>query len=256
VDYIIADPIVLPLEQQPFYTEKIVHLPDSFQVNDTQRQIASTALTRAAAGLPETGIVFCCFNKPYKITAPVFDIWMRLLKAVDASVLWLADMNEAAAANLRTTAMVGGIDPARLVFAAKAERLDDHLARHRLADLFLDTLPYNAHATASDALWAGLPVVTCTGNAFAGRVGASLVTAVGLPDLVAPDLAGYEALALRLAKEPDALADCKRRLEQKRLTAPLFAIDRFLHHLEAAYLHMHAVWRGGKPPKGFAVQAD
>jgi protein O-GlcNAc transferase len=181
---------------------------------------------------------------------------MRLLKAVEPSVLWLAEANETAAANLSAAARAAGIDPARLVFAAKVERLDDHLARLRLADLCLDTLPCSAHAAASDALWAGVPVITYAADAFAGRVSASLLTAAGLADLVAPDLAAYEALALRLAKGPEALAECKRRLEQTRLTAPLFAIDRFLHHLEAAYMHMHTVWRSGKPPKGFAVQGD
>jgi protein O-GlcNAc transferase len=179
---------------------------------------------------------------------------MRLLKGVDGSVLWLSDTDDTAATNLRASAR--DIDPARLVFAAKLEGLDAHLARHRLADLFLDTLPYNAHATASDALWAGLPVVTVAGKAFAGRVGASLLTAVGLPDLVTPDLAAYEALALRLAQEPEALADCKARLERQRLTAPLFATDRYIRHLEAAYAGMHGLWRNGNPPQSFAINPD
>lgn len=256
IDYVIADKIVLPFDQQPFYTEKIVHLPDSFQPQDSQRKIAAETPTRTAAGLPESGIVFCCFNKPYKITAPVFAIWMRLLKAADASVLWLAGGDETAAANLRAAAKAADIDPARLVFAPKLARVADHLARHRLADLFLDTLPYNAHTTASDALWSGLPVVTCTGNAFAGRVASSLLAAVGLPDLAAPDLAAYEAVALRLAREPAALAECKRRLERQRLASPLFAADSFLHHLEAAYMRMYSVWRSGKPTKSFAIEAE
>jgi predicted O-linked N-acetylglucosamine transferase (SPINDLY family) len=255
IDYIIADRITLPFDQQPFYTERIVHLPDSFQPNDSQRKIAADPPTREAAGLPEKGLVFCCFNKSYKIAGPVFDIWMRLLKTIEGSVLWLSDTNVAAGANLRTAAGARDIDPARLVFARQLEGLDAHLARHRLADLFLDTLPYNAHATASDALWASLPVVTVSGNAFAGRVGASLLTAVGLPDLVAPDLAAYEALALRLAREPEALAECKKRLEQ-RLTAPLFATERYIRHLEAAYSGMHALWRNGNPPQSFAVNAE
>jgi protein O-GlcNAc transferase len=254
VDYIIADPIVLPFEQQPFYTERIVHLPDSFQPNDTKRTIADTP-TREAAGLPEKGIVFCCFNKSYKIAEPVFDIWMQLLKAVEGSVLWLSDTNVATGANLRAAAGARDIDPARIVFAQQLDRLDAHLARHRLADLFLDTTPYNAHATASDALWAGLPIVTIVGNAFAGRVGASLVNAVGLPDLVAPDLAAYKALALRLASEPEALADCKKRLEQ-RFTSPLFATERYIRHLEAAFAGMHGLWRNGNPPQSFAVNAE
>jgi protein O-GlcNAc transferase len=255
IDYVIADRITLPFDQQPSYTERIVHLPDSFQPNDSQRKIAAEPPTREAAGLPEKGLVFCCFNKSYKIAAPVFDVWMRLLKAIEGSVLWLSDTNEAAAANLRTAAGARDIDPARLIFAAQLKDLDAHIARHRLADLFLDTLPYNAHATASDALWAGVPIVTVAGNAFAGRVGASLLTAVGLPDLVASDLAAYEALALRLASEPEALTDCKKRLEQ-RLAAPLFASERYVRHLEAAYAGMHGLWRNGTPPQSFAVNAD
>ncbi len=254
VDYIIADKAALPLEQQRFYTEKIVHLPDSFQPNDAKRTIAAETPTRGAVGLPDTGFVFCCFNRPYKITAQVFAVWMRLLGAVEGSVLWLAETNETASANLRAAATAAAIDPARLVFAPRVEHTDEHLARQRLADLFLDTLPFNAHATASDALWAGLPVITCTGNAFAGRVGTSLLNSVGLADLVTADLAAYEALALRLARAPQALADCKRRLEN-RASAPLFDSDRLRHHLEAAYLHMYSVWRSGKPPKASPSRA-
>jgi predicted O-linked N-acetylglucosamine transferase (SPINDLY family) len=255
IDYIIADKITLPFDQQPFYTERIVHLPDSFQPNDSQRKIAADPPTREAAGLPEKSLVFCCFNKSYKIAGPAFDIWMRLLKAIEGSVLRLSDTNAAAGANLRTAAGARDIDPARLVFARQVEGLDAHLARHRLADLFLDTFRYNAHATASDALWAGLPVVTVAGNALAGRVGASLLTAVGLPDLVAPDVAAYEALALRLASEPQALADCKKRLEQRH-TTPLFATERYVRQLEAAYAGMYGLWRNGTPPQSFAVNAD
>ena len=254
VDYIIADEIVLPFDQQPFYTERIVHLPHSFQPNDSLRKIATETPTREAAGLPEKGLVFCCFNNSFKITAAVFDVWMELLSKVDGSVLWLLLGNDSAERSLRLEATARGIDPLRLVFAPRIEPAE-HLARHRLADLFLDTLPYNAHTTCSDALWAGLPVVTITGKAFAGRVGASLLTAVGLPDLVTPDLAAYKALALRLASEPEALAECKKRLEQ-RLTSPLFAAERYVGHLEAAYAGMHGLWRNGNPAQSFAVNAD
>ena len=199
--------------------------------------------------------MFCCFNNAYKIAAPVFEIWMRLLGAVDGSVLWLLVANETARERLRGEAALHDIDPARLVFAERIAAPPTHLARHRLADLFLDTLPYNAHATASDALWAGLPVVTCPGNAFAARVGASLLTAVGLADLIAPDLAAYEALARRLATTPDALADCKRRLVEQRGSAPLFDTARFVRHIEAAYSEMHAIRRRRQPPRSFAVAA-
>lgn len=254
IDYVIADPVVLPFDQQPFYTEKIVHLPDSYQANDQRRPAAAESPTREAAGLPENAIVFCCFNNAFKIARPVFETWMRLLGMVEGSVLWLLFANETARDHLRREAVLRRIDPARLIFAERVAPAE-HLARHRIADLFLDTLPYNAHTTASDALWAGLPVITCRGNAFAGRVGASLLTAVGLGDLIAPDLAGYEALALRLAATPDALAECKRRLEQHRPGAALFATARFVRHLEAAYIGMHALWRNRMPPQSFAVPA-
>ena len=200
IDYIIADKTVAPFEHQPFYTEKIVHLPDCYQVNDTKRKIAERMPTRQEAGLPEEGFVFCCFNNNWKITPEVFSVWMRLLHAVEGSVLWLLGDNESAERNLRKEAQARGIDPARLVFAGRLP-LEDHLARHRLADLFLDTLPYNAHTTASDALWTGLPVITRLGKSFAGRVAASLLNAIGLPELVTHSIEDYEALALRLAKD-------------------------------------------------------
>ncbi len=198
IDYIIADPVVLPFDQQRFTAERIVHLPDCYQVNDSKRAIAARTPTRRELGLPENGFVFCCFNNNYKIAAQVLDVWMRLLNAAKGSVLWLLRDNDAAEHSLRAAAAARGIDPDRLVFAARLP-LADHLARHRAADLFLDTLPFNAHTTASDALWAGLPFLTCTGATFAGRVGASLLTAVGLGDLITHSLADYEALAQRLA---------------------------------------------------------
>jgi predicted O-linked N-acetylglucosamine transferase (SPINDLY family) len=255
VDYIIADAVVLPFDQQAFYSERIVHLPHCFQPNDTQRKIAAADTpTREAAGLPEKGFVFCCFNNNFKITATMFEVWMELLSKVNDSVLWLLRSSDSAERSLRIEATARGIDPMRLFFARRIEPAE-HLARHRLADLFLDTLPYNAHTTGSDALWAGLPVVTVAGSAFAGRVGASLLQAVGLPDLVTPDLAAYKALALRLATEPEALADCKKRLEP-RFTAPPFATARYVRHLEAAYAGMHGLWRNGNPPQSFTVNAE
>ena len=180
IDYVIADPIVLPFEQQPYYTEKIVHLPDCYQVNDSRRRIATQTPTRKAVGLPDTGFVFCCFNNSYKITQEVFAVWMRLLQETEGSVLWLVRDSDAATRNLCAAAQAGGVAPGRLVFADRVPQ-DQHLARHRLADLFLDTTPYNAHTTASDALWAGLPVLTCTGTTFASRVAASLLNAADVP---------------------------------------------------------------------------
>jgi protein O-GlcNAc transferase len=249
IDYVIADKIVLPLDQQRFYTEQIVHLPDTYWVNDSKLKISQRVPTRAEAGLPEQGFVFCCFNKAAKITAPVFEVWMRLLAAVDGSVLWLLGDNAVAEGNLRKIAAARGIDPARLVFAEKLQ-LDRHLARHRLADLFLDTLPYNAHTTASDALATGLPLVTCLGATFSGRVAASLLSAVGLPELVTHTLADYEALALKLARDREYLADVRTRLAQNRKTFPLFDTKRFRRHVEAAYVTMYRRWQRGESPRG------
>jgi protein O-GlcNAc transferase len=254
IDYVIGDPVVTPLEHAPHYVEKIVQLPDCYQVNDRKRAIAERP-SRQQAGLPPQGFVFCCFNNNYKITAPIFDVWMRLLKAVPESVLWLLRDNVGAEANLRREAQVRGVDPERLVFAGRSD-LAEHLARHKLADLFLDTLPYNAHTTASDALWAGVPIVTCRGNAFAGRVGASLLRSVGLPELVTLNFPDYEALALRLATEPALLVGFRQRLAQNLATCPLFDTDRFRRHLEAAYTTMWEIWQRGEAPRAFAVEPD
>ncbi len=255
IDYIIADRMVAPFEHQPFYTEKIVHLPDCYQVNDTKRTIAERTPTRREAGLPETGFVFCCFNNNWKITPDVFSVWMRLLRLVDGSVLWLLRDNAAAEANLRKEATARGVDPSRLVFAGRLP-LDEHLARHRVADLFLDTLPVNAHTTASDALWAGLPVITRLGEAFAGRVAASLLNAIGLPELVTHSIEEYETLALRLASDSKLLEGYRNRLATNRLTHPLFDTDRFRRHIEAAYLQMWEIWQRGEQPRSFAVETE
>jgi predicted O-linked N-acetylglucosamine transferase (SPINDLY family) len=253
MDYVIADKTVLPFDQQPYYTERIVHLPECYQVNDSKRIIAGRVPERREMGLPDQGFVFCCFNHSYKITAPVFDVWMRLLKAAEGSVLWLVRDNDAAERNLRREAAERGIDPARLVFADRRP-VAEHLARHRLADLFLDTLPYNAHGTASFALWAGLPIVTCQGHAFAGRVAASLLRAVGLPDLVTNDLAEYETLASRLAADATLLGEVRERLRGNRLNHPLFDTDRFSRHIESAYTTMWELWQRGEPPRSFSVE--
>jgi predicted O-linked N-acetylglucosamine transferase (SPINDLY family) len=252
MDYVIADPIVAPLEQQAFFSEKIVHLPDCYQVNDSQRAIAKQTLPRQAAGLPDRGFVFCCFNNSWKITAPVFDVWMRLLGAVPGSVLWLMD-RQGAGDHLRAEAAARGIDPARLVFAGRM-KLEDHLARHRLADLFLDTLPYNAHTTASDALWTGLPLVTCKGESFAGRVAASLLHAIGLPELVTDTLEDYESLALKLARDGALLRAVGQKLERNRLTTPLFDSERFRRHIESAYMTMRDIAERGEAPRAFRVE--
>ena len=231
MDYVLADRVVLPLDQQSFFSEKIVQLPDCYQANDTAR-IVPPAPSRTEAGLPETGFVFCCFNNSWKIAAPVFDIWMRLLQQVPDSILWL--LESPATGNLRAQAQARGVAPDRLVFAPRLSP-DQHLARHQLADLFLDTLPYNAHTTCSDALWAGVPVVTCYGAAFHGRVAASLLKAIELPELVTTRAQDYEALALELAQNPALLKTTRDKLQRNRATTPLYDGERFRKNIEAAY---------------------
>jgi protein O-GlcNAc transferase len=253
IDYIIGDAVVTPCDQQAFYRERIVQLPDAYQVNDRKRLIAERTPSRSEVGLPEDGFVFCCFNNSYKITAPVFDIWMRLLREITGSVLWLLRDNATAENNLRGEAQARGVDSERLIFAGRTS-VEDHLARHRLADLFLDTVPYNAHTTASDALWAGLPVLTCQGNAFAARVAASLLHAVGLPELVTHSLEEYEALARRLASDAALLRLLRDRLAANRQTLPLFDTDRFRRHIETAYLRMWEIHQHGEPPQSFAIE--
>jgi predicted O-linked N-acetylglucosamine transferase (SPINDLY family) len=248
IDYIFADRIVIPAEQQRHYSEKLVYLPDSYQANDSQRRISKRAPMRTEAGLPEDGFVFCSFNNSFKITPAIFDIWMRLLQAVEGSVLWLLEDNATAVANLRREAQGRGVDPRRLIFAER-QIPEDHLARQSLADLFLDTLPCNAHTTASDALWAGLPVLTVTGSSFAGRVAASLLGAIGMPELIAPSLERYEAMALSLARDAAALTQLKAKLAKNREVYPLFDTVRFTRNLEAAFTE---IWqrhqRGDFPP--------
>jgi len=252
IDYLIADRIVIPKDEQVHYSEKIVTLPDAYQCNDSKRPISERTPARTEMGLPDSGFVFCCFNATYKITPAIFDIWMRLLREVEGSVFWLFESNASAARNLRKEAQARGVAPERLVFATRV-KLEDHLARHRLADLWLDTLPYNGHTTASDALWAGLPVLTCTGTTFAGRVATSLLHAVGLPEMTTRSLAEYEALALKLARDADALAAIKAKLARNRESYPLFDTARFCGHLEAAFTTMWERSMRGEPPSSFEV---
>ena len=255
IDYIVADRCIIPEQEREHYAEKVVYLPDSYQVNDSKRPIAERTPARSQVMLPEEGFVFCCFNSSYKITPDVFEVWMRLLSKVEGSVLWLFTSNATASRNLRSEATTRGIDPDRLIFAPHM-RPDAHLARHRLADLFLDTLPYNAHTTASDALWAGLPVLTCRGSTFAGRVAASLLNAVGLPELATQTLQEYEHRALELATTPTLLAGFRAKLAVTRTTHALFDTDRFRRHLESAYITMWEKHQCGEPPASFAVQTS
>ncbi len=253
MDYLIADKTLIPEKSQRHYAEKIAYLPNSYQVNDAKRKIADKVFSREELGLPESGFVFCCFNNNYKILPDTFDGWMRILKQVNGSVLWLLEDNPAAASHLREEAQLRGVRPERLLFA-KRVALPDHLARHRTADLFLDTLPYNAHTTASDALWAGLPVLTCTGEAFASRVAASLLTAIDLPELITSTQADYEALAVALATNPEQLLVVRQKLQHNRLTTPLFNTKLFTQHIEDAYLQMYERYHADLAPDHIYVE--
>ena len=252
MDYLIADAVVIPPQAQQFYAEQVVRLPHTLMPRD-RTTLPAAAPSRLEVGLPLEGLVFCCFNNAYKLNPPVFDIWMRLLRAAPGSVLWLTDPGPQAADNLRREAHGRGVDPARLVFAARTAELAEHLGRLALADLFLDTLPYNAHTTASDALWAGLPLLTCAGAAFASRVAASLLTAAGLPELITTSLAQYEAVALRLAHDPAELAALRVRLAAARGNAPVFDTPGLCRALENAYSGMVERSRRGEAPAAFTV---
>ena len=255
MDYLVADEVLIAPDEHQHYVEKIVTLP-SYQPNDRKREIADQRYTRAEMGLPDTGFVFCCFNDGYKITPEVFDSWMRIMRAVPDSVLWLRANNPWAMANLRQAAQARGVAAERLIFAQRVPTLAEHLARHRLADLFLDTLPYNAHTTASDALWAGLPVLTRKGESFTARVAASVLTAVGLPELITYDSAEYEALAIELAAMPQKLKAIKAKLVERRLSALLFDTALYTRHLESAFTTMIERVNAGLPPEAFVVAKE
>ena len=254
IDYIVADKTIIPESNRPFFSEKIVYLPHTYQVNDSRKLVADKIFTRSELGLPESGFVFCCFNNNHKINPSTFDSWMRILERVGNSVLWLFEDNPAAAKNLRKEAVKRRISADRLVFA-RAMNLPEHLARHRLADLFLDTLPYNAHTTASDALWSGLPVLTLIGNTFAGRVAASLLNAIQLPELITTTREEYEAAAVELANTPSKLGRIREKLADNRLTAPLFDTPLFCQHIEAAYCEMHRRYLGNASADHIYVEA-
>ena len=253
IDYIIADKVLIPEENRKHYSEKIIYMPNSYQVNDSRRRISEKPFNKGELGLPTEAFVFCCFNNNYKILPAAFDSWMRILDAVQGSVLWLLEDNSTAAVNLRKEAEKRGICSERLIFA-KRMPLPEHLARHRLADLFLDTWPYNAHTTASDALWAGLPLITLIGQSFASRVAASLLHAIGLPDLITRSQQEYEAIAVELARNPERLSEIRSRLEKNRLTSSLFNGRLFARHLEAAYTTILDRYLRGLPPVHLSLQ--
>jgi predicted O-linked N-acetylglucosamine transferase (SPINDLY family) len=255
MDYLIADRTVIPAASRALYAEKIVYLPHSFQPNDRKRPIADREFPREELGLPPTAFVFCSFNNIYKITPAVFGCWMRILGKVDESVLWLVSANDAVRANLRREAAARGVSPDRLIFAGRLARAEDHLARHRAADLFLDTFPFNAHTTASNALWAGLPVLTRMGDSYAARVAASLLRAVGLAELITETDEEYEALAVDLAGDRARCSQLRETLYRNRLVTPLFDTVRYTRYLESAYRTMHERYRAGDPPEFFEVPA-
>jgi predicted O-linked N-acetylglucosamine transferase (SPINDLY family) len=229
-----------------------VYLPHTYQPTDNAQSISSDVPSRSEAGLPGTGFIFACFNQETKFSPEVFGVWMRVLLAVDKSVLWMLSLSQQSAENLRREAVSCGVAPERLIFARPVPR-DKHLARIRLADLFLDTLPYNAHATACDALWAGLPVLTCLGMAFPGRVAASGLYAMGLPELVAASLPEYEKLAITLAHDREQLAVIREKLAINRIAEPLFDTARYTRNLESAYTIMWERQQKGMPPADFSV---
>jgi predicted O-linked N-acetylglucosamine transferase (SPINDLY family) len=236
MDYILVDQTIAEPVDASHYTEKFIRLAHSFQVNDPSRRPSDRVFSRAELGLPPTGFVFCCFNNNYKINPAIFDCWMRMLQSVPGSVLWLREATEQAAQNLRDEARARGVEATRLVFAGRIESMADHLARQRAADLFVDALPYNAHTTASDALWAGVPVLTCKGQSYASRVGASLLRALDLSELITNNLDEYVQLAVALAQDPARLSAVRSALQQKLLVTPLFDIKRFTRNIEQAFL--------------------
>jgi len=247
MDYIVADKTMIPAENQKYFTEKIVYLPHCFQSNDSKRAISEKHFERVEFGLPENAFVFCCFNNNYKILPETFDSWMRILNAVAGSVLWLYVEQATAIENLRHQAQHRGVNPDRLIFARKMNP-DEHLARHQLADLFLDTQPFNAGATASTALWAGLPILTLMGNSFTSRYAASLLNAMDLPELITVTQQDYESSAMELATHPLKLAQIKEKLLRNRRESPLFNGALFARHMGAAYLEMHKRHVSGEAP--------
>jgi len=253
IDYLIADRTLIPEKHQKYYSEKIVYMPNSYQVNVSKRSVSETSLLRHELGLPNTGFVFCCFNNNYKITPPTFNGWIRILKAVEDSVLWLMESNNNTTKNLKKEAMKFGINEDRLVFATYMP-VKEHLNRIKQADLFIDTLPYNAHTTTSDALRMGLPVLTCMGRSFASRAAASLLNAVNLPELITTTQEEYESLAIELATNPEKLKIIKDKLVNNLPTAPLYDTPLFTQHLESAYLTMYDRYQQGLDPDHIYVK--
>jgi predicted O-linked N-acetylglucosamine transferase (SPINDLY family) len=254
IDYIIADKTIIPESYRVFYTEKVAYLPHTYLVDDSKRIASSRVFTKKECGLPENAFIFCCFNNDYKFNPQILDCWSRILNAVEDSVLWISENNEMFKTNILIEFQKREIDPKRIIFAKRIESMADHLARYALADIFLDTHPYNAHTTAVDSLKAGIPVLTLIGQSFASRVAASLLRAIELPELITNTQAEYEKLAIELAKNPQKLAEIKKRLAEKRLTTPLFDVTLFTKNLEAAYIKMYEQYQAGLEPDHLYVK--
>ncbi len=255
MDYIIVDKIIVPREQQKWFTEALIYMPECHQVNDRKRATGSAPKSRTEYGLPEEGVVYCSFNETKKITPDVFEAWMRILARVPGSVLWLASQKTGTADNMRRHVAACGIDTERVIFAERIPNHNDHMSRYRVCDLYLDTLLYNGHTTASDALWVGCPVLTTLGNTYQTRVAASLLDAMGMPEMVAPSLAGYEDLAVRVGHDAAFRAALRAKVETNRLSSPLFDTPRFTRHLEWAFEHMWDAYVDGRSPTAFDVPA-
>lgn len=253
VEYIIADPTIIPAELAHHYHEAVVCLPDCYQINDRQRPIAEHTPSRADCGLPDDAVVFCSFNHTHKITAEMFAVWMQILQSTPNSVLWLLESNTLASDNLRREAQTHGVDPTRIVMAPR-QALPEHMARYRVADIALDTFPYNSHTTASDALWVGCPLVTCMGETFASRVASSLLRAANLPECIAHSFEAYAKLAIKLATHRALLDSLRARLTHERAQLPLFDSPQRVRELESAYVRMLEQWMSGEPPRGFDVR--
>ncbi|MBT8520586.1 tetratricopeptide repeat protein [Polynucleobacter paneuropaeus] len=254
MDYIIADKTLIPPQAEQFYSEKVVYLPDSYMVDDSKRIPSSRLFSRQEFGLPENTFIFCCFNNDYKFNAKVLDSWSRILLAVEDSILWISENNQPFKANITAEFEQRGINPSRIIFAQRVDSMADHLARYSLAGLFLDTYPYNAHTTTIDALKAGVPVLTLIGQSFPSRVAASLLNAIGLPELVTTTQKEYETLAIQLASDPSRLLAIKNKLADNRLSAPLFDTPLFAKNLEAAYLKMYERYQTDLEPEHLVIE--
>ena len=252
IDYIIADKILIPKENQKYYSEKIIYLPNTYQPRDSKQKISNKIYKKEDVGLPENSFVFCCFNQNYKITPNIFSIWMKLLKRIDNSVLWLLEENQTASSNLKKEAEKKGIKSDRIIFAKRMEQ-SEHFARHKLADIFVDTFPYNAHTTCSDALWSDLPVITLAGQSFASRVGASILNAIDLKELITTTEEEYENLLFKLATNKEELEKIKNKLKKNKIKKPLFDTKLYTKNLETAYTEIYEIYSSGSEVKNINI---